>query len=198
MKEEVEHTCKHPSVITLPDPIDMDHFYLQDRQYSREKFFGSTDNAPWVLFTTLSRTNPVKRVDLALEAIRIAQQDIKNLTIKIANGIPHEQMPLFVSACDVALCTSTHEGWPNSIKEALACGIPFVSTDVSDLHDIARKHPICKIIPPQAESIAQEINSVVSNGCSRYQELREEISAMNTDFTTKHLLATYENLLAKI
>lgn len=43
---------------------------------------------------------------------------------------PHEEMPAFYSEIDVLLCTSLVEGTPNPVLEAMACGVPVVSTDV--------------------------------------------------------------------
>ena len=44
--------------------------------------------------------------------------------------IPHEQMPAFYNSIDVYVCASLHEGTPNPILEAMACGVPVITTDV--------------------------------------------------------------------
>lgn len=44
--------------------------------------------------------------------------------------IPFEEMPDFYRQLDVFVCTSSMEGTPNPVLEAMACGVPVVSTDV--------------------------------------------------------------------
>lgn len=42
----------------------------------------------------------------------------------------------FLCGCHVLLMTSTLEGWPNAIMEALACGLPAVVPDVVDIAEL--------------------------------------------------------------
>lgn len=44
--------------------------------------------------------------------------------------IPHNEMVNYYSNIDLYVCTSKIEGTPNPILEAMACGIPIISTDV--------------------------------------------------------------------
>ncbi len=76
---------------------------------------------------------PVKRFALAQRAVALlARQDVKLLT---ASNVPHSEMPLYLNAADVLLLTSRHEGSPTIVKEALACNLPVVSTDVGDVRE---------------------------------------------------------------
>lgn len=44
--------------------------------------------------------------------------------------ISHEMMPDYYASIDVLLCSSKIEGTPNPVLEAMACGVPVISTDV--------------------------------------------------------------------
>ena len=182
-------------VKTLPDPVDTKLFSPMDRSEARFQLAGTTSTAPWVLFTTLSASNPIKRVHLAREAVSIASTDLEGLELKVANNIPHDLMPLFVASCDLTLCTSTHEGWPNSVKEGLACGLPFVSTDVSDLHLIANRNNGCIICDPDVEMLADALVSSLKKG--RNPSLRDEVKFMEVDSSCRQLVSFYESVLSR-
>jgi len=45
-------------------------------------------------------------------------------------------VPAIVRQCDVLYVTSAHEGFPNSVLEAMGLGVPVVSTEYSDIRRI--------------------------------------------------------------
>jgi len=48
----------------------------------------------------------------------------------------YEDMQLFYDHCDLLLCTSLSEGGPLPVFEAIACGVPVISTDVGLVKDM--------------------------------------------------------------
>jgi glycosyltransferase involved in cell wall biosynthesis len=114
--------------------------------------------------------------------------------LRVANGLRHDQLPLELVACDAILCTSETEGWPNSIKEALACDVPFVTTDVSDLGDIARSEPSCRVCPADAETLATNLLEVLA--LPRPSNLRRHVGGMSLDATCTRLISIYRDAVS--
>lgn len=49
--------------------------------------------------------------------------------------IPHEKMPDYYNTIDIYVCASKNEGTPNPVLEAMASGVPIVSTNVGIVRD---------------------------------------------------------------
>src|SRR5262249_29620005 len=142
MRNDLRRAHRRANGVTvLPDGIDLEKFTPVDRNEARRRLGFAGDTRPWVLFASLRSNNPVKRHDLALAAVRRASIRRSDLVLKTLSGRPHHEVPLWMNAANVLLLTSTREGWPNVVKEALACNVPFVATDVSDLARIADCEP---------------------------------------------------------
>lgn len=195
MSEEVSRALPYKQVVTLPDPVDNNAFRPRNRAKCREEMFGTADTAPWVLFTTLMNDNPIKRADIAREAVQLARSHVPGIQMKVATGIPHSKMPWFVAACNAAICTSTHEGWPNSIKEALACGLPFVSTDVSDLRQVAAMKLGSRICTADPQELADALRHAIE--APNDDSIPAPISAMAVQPTSQKLLDLYKKVLGQ-
>ena len=194
MADEVRlRLSKNVRLHILADPVDTSIFVPKDRLEARRELGIFDDVMPWVLFTTLSDKNPVKRPELARRAVELAADRVSGLKLKVATGLDHGKMPTFVAACNLVLCTSTHEGWPNSIKEALSCGLPFVSTDVSDLAEIAQFHPGCFVCPAEAHQLSDAIFKCLAS--SPGPGLRSVAESMNLEVSSRKLVSFYYDLL---
>jgi glycosyltransferase involved in cell wall biosynthesis len=192
MAKEVSRFSPTSSVHVIPDAVDDIFFERRDRKASRALLGYPSDETPWVLFTTVSIDNPIKRASLALDAINHLRRKGQKVELRVASGIMPVDMPVFVSSCDVVLCTSTHEGWPNSVKEALACGLPFVSTDISDMKMISEKYPACRVVSPDSLSIADAIMDIIQNKSK--VNLRESVELMSIEKTCHRLKILYESI----
>jgi len=191
---DVQRISPRSSVLIMPSPIDLGRFVPRGKKEARSLLGFPECTEKWVLFNALSLKDPVKRFPLAKEVFELANAKLGNLRLRIATDLPHESLPLFTAACDVILCTSETEGWPNCVKEALACNVPFVSTDVSDLQDIARREPTCRICPADPVVLANNLCEVLSS--KKQPDLRSHVAAMDLDVVSERLVSIYDSLLS--
>lgn len=61
---------------------------------------------------------------------------IKFYADKQERTIPHDKMREYYSKIDIYICTSRIEGTPNPVLEAMACGVPVISTDVGIVPEV--------------------------------------------------------------
>lgn len=184
-KKQVSNAYPHLSISIFTTPIDLTKFYpiksAIDNEYKN------------VLFASIRIDNPVKRVQLAKKSFELLKKRIPNINWYVMNSIPHNEVNQFINKADVILLTSTHEGWPNVIKECLACNVPFVSTDVSDLKQIASKTQNCFTVN---EANEQELASALEKAlkAGKNEDLTKFVQDFDMKLSSKKLFKLYQNL----
>jgi len=67
---------------------------------------------------------------------RIQQRGLGDI-VACAGSRPHEEMPDWYRASDLVVLPTYVEGLPNTLREAIACGRPFVATRVGGIPELA-------------------------------------------------------------
>lgn len=111
----------------LPCGINIEEFGLIEKQFARN-IMGLESDKKYVLFAS-SFNNEVKDPRLALAVCKT----IPEVTLLEMKGYSRQEVINLMYACDALLMTSHSEGSPQVIKEAMACDLPIVSTDVGDV-----------------------------------------------------------------
>ena len=114
--------------------------------------------------------------------INPAIEELKNegydLDLKIAdrnNGmIQQEDMPDYYNSIDLYVCASKTEGTPLPILEAMACGIPIISTDVGIVKECFGKEQSEFILNERSKEALKEKIKELYNNKSRLKELSNE------------------------
>jgi len=117
----------------LPNGVNTDLFRPMDQREAKEKL-GLDPDKKYILFVSAVGTgNRVKRYDKyqeIMQRVKLLGWDVDELVMA---GVERVRTSLYFNAADALLLTSDQEGSPNVVKEALACDIPVVSTDVGNV-----------------------------------------------------------------
>lgn len=166
----------------VPTGVDFKIYKPMDKQQVRKKY-GFEDNDLIVIF--VGRLDKIKNVDFLIRSFAILshkilnskllivgsgieEQNLKNTSLHLGSKVvfmgskSSENMPEIYNLADVLALCSESEASPNVVKEALACGIPVVSTNVGDVSSIINSIFLGKIAPKDEDFFAQYLIDTLS------------------------------------
>lgn len=178
--------------IVIPNAIDRSLFCKLDKEDCRTKF-GIIRSDFVVAFVgqfvsrkgTLRLNEALKRIgDNHIKAVFIGtgieEPDYEGIIQK--GRVSHEDVPRWLNAADVFVLPTENEGCSNAIIEAMACGLPIISTDAPFNYDILNESNSILIDCHDIDAIASAIRRLKDN-----KELRQQLS--NGAFSTAENLS---------
>ena len=106
--------------------------------------------------------------------------------------IPHDKMPDYYSKIDVLVCTSKCEGTPNPVLEAMACGVPVISTEVGIVPDVLGKKQKEYILKERSKACLKETLIEFLNNIDSIESLSKENLNQIKDWTWKKICKKIE------
>jgi teichuronic acid biosynthesis glycosyltransferase TuaC len=141
-----------------------------------------------------SPDRPEKRYALAQDAVAQLPAGA-GAELVVVRGVPHPLVSRYMSACDVLLVTSRHEGAGTMAKEALACNLPVVSVDVGDIGELIGHLDGCVLCADdRPATIARALETVLSR--TDAFEGRDTARAYEDRVLAAHVKGVYEHVLA--
>ncbi len=176
-------------VAIIPNGVDLEKFRPIEKKFALE-VTGWDENKRHILFTANPKRE-VKNFALTKEAFELLNSD--EIELHALVDIPNEKVPFFYNSADVVVMSSLWEGSPNAIKEAMACNIPIVSTDVGDVKDVIGDTKGCYVSSANAREFAYFIKEALAfkgrtNG-------REHVRALSSLNIAQVLIALYNRVL---
>lgn len=174
-----------PEAHILPNGVNFEKFYEISKEKARKKLGYKSSNRH-ILFGS-DPVRPEKNFILAESAITELNQN--NVETHYLKDIPNEELVWYYGASDLALLTSTREGSPNVIKEAMACNCTIVATDVGDVKEVIGKTDGCYITSFDKTDVANKIGKALD--FREKTEGRKNIEYLRSDKIAEKLIQIY-------
>ncbi len=185
--EQMKRRLQLPDAAVIPAGVDLDLFRPLPKAEARRRL-GLPLDAKIVLF--VGEPRPEKRVDVIERATQLLRaRDPHVQLIKIC-GKTQDQVALYLNAADVLALASEHEGSPGAVKEAMACNLPVVATDVGDVARWIDGVEGCYLCRRTPEDFAEKIQLVLERG--RRTDGRERVKSLSWPDVTQRLLEVFE------
>jgi glycosyltransferase involved in cell wall biosynthesis len=148
----------------------------------------------YVLFAANPKVG-VKRFSLAKAvAERLTAQD-PSAELLVVSKETQQRLALYMSACDVLIFPSYQEGSPNIVKQAMACNLPIVSTDVGDVRQVVGTTKDCYVCNPSVPEFTARINEILVH--RNRTDGREHIRHLESSSVAQKVIEVYEGVLRK-
>lgn len=147
-------------VRVIPDGVDLDIFTPMDRQLARREL-GWDATVP-VLFLYQGGRPEAKGRPLADSTIHQLQATGERCRLEVVDsGMTRDEVALRINASDCVLMLSTHEGSPNIVREAIACGTPVVGVAVGDVAKWIERLPGSHLVTRDPLAVAAAVRAVL-------------------------------------
>jgi glycosyltransferase involved in cell wall biosynthesis len=203
-------------VTVIPNGVDVETTFRPREQAPIRDLLGIPQSARVVLFVAEATDSPRKGFPLLIEALQRCVGKVPELfLVSVGNNSPRAEisvpwlhigsvdndrlLPLIYSAADAFAICSAQDNMPNTVLEALACGVPVVGTDVGGIPDMVRPGTTGFTVPlGDADALAAAIVRVLQDrGLAKEMSAacrRVAVDEYSTDLQARRYLALYREL----
>lgn len=171
----------------IPNAINPDLFYCRDKNEMRKKHGFNEDDFIVAFVGQWNSRKGVQRLSDALS--KLNNPKIKAIFMGRGAEVPtyknvlfqgtvnHDILPEYLCCADVFALPTNNEGCSNAVIEAMACGLPILSSDMEFNWDVLNERNSIMWNPYDIDAIAESINKLYSDNLLR-EKLR--LGALNT------------------
>jgi len=155
----------------IPNAIDSKKFYFIDKVKARKKLGFKEDDFIVAFTGSFNHRKGVLRLAEAVQKL----EDVKSIYlgsgklkprgegILYIGRVPHDQIVYYLNAADVFVLPTLAEGCCNAIIEAMACGLPIISSNLPFNDDILDENNSIRIDSNDINQIANAIQYLKEN-----------------------------------
>lgn len=188
---EMKQVLGEKNIFVYPDGIDFDLFHPVPRASARAALGWEPDRS-YILFGN----NP-ERVEKDFPLARAAVERLCARGIAaelvVAHGLPQTRVMQYINASNVVILTSMYEGSPNIVKEAMACNVPVVATDVGDVSQVIGHTQGCKVCTRDLDDLASGLAAALQQ--TEPTTGRADIAHLERSVITRQIIMMYEQVM---
>lgn len=112
--------------------------------------------------------------------------------------VPYEDLPHFYNAADLSVYPSVYEGFGLPALEAMACGVPVITSNLSALPEVVGNAAVT--VDPTPEALADAMAKVLSDPslrCDMSTLGLEHVKAFSWDMTARRVAEIYHEVAGK-
>jgi len=198
--------------------VNLNKFRPMDKKKLRPKY-GFSPEDKIIIF--VGRLEKVKNLDFLFRSFTfVKKQDSKAKLLIVGRGserprleklsgalgldevifagqLALNKIPEVLNCADLLAMCSLYEGSPTVLREAIACGIPVVSTDVGDVREVIKKKLLGRIASRNEESFARALINVLHMDPEKVkQECRLASKAFGFDALAERVVNVYQSALS--
>jgi len=169
--EKIKSMYPYNKVVFMPEGID-DTYFIPNNNHNHSFVVG------WA-----GRKAPVKRCHLLNQLNYLVKKQSKHSEENLSKDSSQTEMLNFYHSIDVLILTSSSECMPRVVLEAMACGLPVISTDVGSLRMLLEEE---WLIPPENEEKVVHIMNQKLELLEKNPKLRKKVGERNRKYIEEH------------
>ncbi|RQG99368.1 glycosyltransferase family 4 protein [Natrarchaeobius oligotrophus] len=171
----------------VPFGVDTDLFRPVSRERARQRLGWETERR-----IALFPYDPSRSVKDFPRANRLVESVDADLELRTIDGVDYEEMPYYLNASDVLLVTSSRESGPMVVKEAAACDLPVVSTNVGFVRETLEGVANC-VVSDDDRELVLGLEAVLDDGGR--SDGRERVDELGLEAMGRRLVSLYRRSL---
>lgn len=131
----------------------------------------------------------------------ILREQIKRLKlteyVRLTGEVPHEKVNEYLCASDIFVLPTQYEGWANVFLEAMACGLPVITTNVCGNSEVVQNNEIGLLVPfGDREALLAAVDKALSANWDREAIIRYAHS-QNWETVAEKVYKQFQEILSK-
>jgi teichuronic acid biosynthesis glycosyltransferase TuaC len=173
----------------IPHEVDLRLFRPTGRAEARASL-GLDPDRRYLLFAA-DPGRATKNFPLAREVTDRLEKRHPGIELLVVWQETQERLALYMSAADALVFPSLQEGSPNIVKQALACNLPIVATDVGDVRERLAAVRGCFVVTRRATDFVEALHDVLRRG--ERSDGRERVADLDGPIVARRIIDVYEH-----
>ena len=158
-------------IVFRPNAVDLNKFRKKDKIFMRNRY-NLPQNKKLIMFTgrfihhkgPLRILEATKDIDnLGFIFVGSGEQELLDDRIVFKGKLPSEEVPNLLSCADLFVLPTLKEGSSNAIVEAMACGLPIISSDIPEVQDQCSPKFSILVNPLNLKALNLAIKTIIFN-----------------------------------